>query len=121
MCILQQLFQLGTQGHRFLHTYWAILGVTFLGSIVSCFTECQPFQLYWQVVPDPGKTTPVKNQREHANGEGGMPVSLRGTKLLQHASQRHRDVVVFVSANAPIISSSFYRVPSDHMLTCPFN
>lgn len=101
MCIVQQLFR-GTTLHRFLHIYWAILGVTFLGAIISCFTECHPFQLYWQVVPDPGKTTPVKNQREHANGEGGMLVSLRGTKLLQHASRRHRDVVVFVLLPSPL-------------------
>ena len=110
MCIVQKLFR-GTKSHRFLQAYWAILGVTFLGSIVSCFTECHPFQLYWQVVPDPGKPTPVENQPEHANGEGGMSVSLRGTKLLQHASRRHRDAVVFVSANAPSFLRPFTESP----------
>lgn len=57
MCIVQQLFR-GTKSARFLSIYWAVLGVTFVGCIISCFTECQPFQLYWQVVPNPGEKDP---------------------------------------------------------------
>lgn len=31
-----------------------ILVVTFLAVVVSIFAECNPFQRYWQVLPDPG-------------------------------------------------------------------
>jgi hypothetical protein len=32
---------------------WTLL-ITFLGVVISDLTECQPFKLYWQVLPDPG-------------------------------------------------------------------
>jgi hypothetical protein len=37
-----------------MRVYWVILFATLVPVQVSCFTECHPFHLYWQVVPDPG-------------------------------------------------------------------
>lgn len=34
--------------------YWFILFATFVVAQVTTFTECHPFYLYWQVIPDPG-------------------------------------------------------------------
>lgn len=34
--------------------FHALLGLTFLAVVVSDLAECQPFNIYWQVVPDPG-------------------------------------------------------------------
>ena len=36
---------------RYLHI---LLAVTFVGTVISVFAECQPFDHYWQVMPDPG-------------------------------------------------------------------
>lgn len=36
---------------RYLHI---LLAVTFVGTVISVFAECQPFDHYWQVTPDPG-------------------------------------------------------------------
>ncbi len=54
MCIVQQLLR-GVQSYWVLKFFWATMGVTFVASLIVCFTECQPFSLYWQVIPDPGK------------------------------------------------------------------
>ena len=42
---------------RIMKVYWVILFVTMIPVQVSCFTECHPLHLYWQVVPDPGIDT----------------------------------------------------------------
>lgn len=34
--------------------HWVILGVSYIVIQVVTFTDCRPFELYWQVVPDPG-------------------------------------------------------------------
>jgi hypothetical protein len=34
--------------------YWFTLFATFVVAQVTTFTECHPFYLYWQVLPDPG-------------------------------------------------------------------
>lgn len=36
---------------RYLHI---LLAATFVGTVISVFAECQPFDHYWQVMPDPG-------------------------------------------------------------------
>lgn len=33
---------------------YSFLGLTFVAVVISTLTECQPFDHYWQVVPDPG-------------------------------------------------------------------
>lgn len=40
---------------RIIKAYWVILLLTLIPTTIVCFVECRPFQLYWQVVPDPGK------------------------------------------------------------------
>ncbi|KAI9648512.1 hypothetical protein NHQ30_003147 [Ciborinia camelliae] len=40
--------------HKLLKYLHIVLVVTFLATIVSDITECQPFTHYWQVIPDPG-------------------------------------------------------------------
>jgi hypothetical protein len=30
------------------------IGITFIGVVIATLTECRPFHLHWQVVPDPG-------------------------------------------------------------------
>lgn len=54
MCVLQRLLK-GLKSERITRFYWATLGVTFLVALTVTFTECYPFKLYYQVVPDPGK------------------------------------------------------------------
>lgn len=39
---------------RMLQGTQALLGITFIGAIISTLAECQPFSNYWRVVPDPG-------------------------------------------------------------------
>ncbi|GAM82392.1 hypothetical protein ANO11243_003710 [Dothideomycetidae sp. 11243] len=34
---------------------WVFLGISYLGVVVTIFTECHPLHLYWQVSPPPGK------------------------------------------------------------------
>lgn len=36
---------------RYLHIF---LAATYLATVISVFAECQPFNHYWQVAPDPG-------------------------------------------------------------------
>jgi hypothetical protein len=54
MCVLRRLLQ-GLKTAPIVRIYWAVLGVTFIVSFIVTFVECHPFQLYWQVVPNPGK------------------------------------------------------------------
>lgn len=37
-----------------LYTFWAILAITYVASNISVFVECRPFELYWQLSPNPG-------------------------------------------------------------------
>jgi hypothetical protein len=37
--------------------YWFTLFATYVIAQVTTFTECDPFYLYWQVLPDPGMST----------------------------------------------------------------
>lgn len=37
-----------------IRTFLAIFGATYVAVQVVTFTECDPFHLYWQVLPDPG-------------------------------------------------------------------
>ncbi|OBT71216.1 hypothetical protein VF21_09879 [Pseudogymnoascus sp. 05NY08] len=53
MCILQRLLK-GVASKWITKFYWITLAVTFVAALVVTFTECDPFKLYWQVVPDPG-------------------------------------------------------------------
>lgn len=53
MCVLQRLLK-GLKSEKVTRFYWATLGVTFLIAFIVTFTDCHPFKLYWQVVPDPG-------------------------------------------------------------------
>lgn len=34
--------------------YWFLLFATWITVEVTCFTDCSPVHLYWQVVPNPG-------------------------------------------------------------------
>jgi hypothetical protein len=52
MCILQRLLE-GLKSAKVFRLYWASLAVTFIVALIVTFTECHPFRLYWQVVPDP--------------------------------------------------------------------
>lgn len=54
MCIIQHLLT-GLELYTILNVGWGTLALTFIASLVVCFTECSPFELYWQVVPDPGR------------------------------------------------------------------
>ena len=38
-----------------MNIYWAILAATYIVIQVVTFTDCRPLNLYWQVVPDPGR------------------------------------------------------------------
>lgn len=53
MCVIQQLLK-GLEMYGILKIYWSTMALTFIASFVVCLVECKPFQLYWQVVPDPG-------------------------------------------------------------------
>jgi hypothetical protein len=53
MCVLQRLLQ-GLGSAKATRFYWATLGVTFIPALIVTFTDCHPFKLYWQVVPNPG-------------------------------------------------------------------
>jgi hypothetical protein len=57
MYVLHRLLQ-GVQSRRIVKFYWTTLFVTFVGAFIVTFTECHPFYLYWQVVPDPGTPLP---------------------------------------------------------------
>jgi hypothetical protein len=35
---------------------WIVLFGTYVAVLVTCFSECRPLRLYWQVQPDPGKS-----------------------------------------------------------------
>jgi hypothetical protein len=39
---------------RLLYSFWAVLFLTFVASIVTTFLGCSPIRLHWQVDPDPG-------------------------------------------------------------------
>jgi hypothetical protein len=39
---------------RLLYSFWTILFVTFVASIITTFSSCSPINLHWQVDPDPG-------------------------------------------------------------------
>jgi hypothetical protein len=39
---------------RLLYSFWTILFVTFVASIITTFSSCTPISLHWQVDPDPG-------------------------------------------------------------------
>lgn len=39
---------------KLMYFMWAVLGATFIASIVTVFIGCQPFELHWQIYPDPG-------------------------------------------------------------------
>ena len=53
MCLLQSLLR-NLKSNRVIRFYWASIGVTFIVAFIVAFTECHPFKLYYQVVPDPG-------------------------------------------------------------------
>jgi hypothetical protein len=38
-----------------MNIYWAILAATYIVIQFVTFTDCRPLNLYWQVVPDPGR------------------------------------------------------------------
>ncbi|KPM43824.1 hypothetical protein AK830_g2811 [Neonectria ditissima] len=40
--------------HITIWSYLAVFAATYIATQVVTFTECKPFHLYWQVVPDPG-------------------------------------------------------------------
>jgi hypothetical protein len=40
---------------RLLYSFWAVLCLTFIASIVTTFLSCSPVHLHWQIDPDPGK------------------------------------------------------------------
>lgn len=37
-------------------SFLIVFFATYVATQVTTFSECKPFHLYWQVVPDPGKT-----------------------------------------------------------------
>jgi hypothetical protein len=39
---------------RLLYSFWAVLFLTFLASIVTVFLSCRPVSLHWRIEPDPG-------------------------------------------------------------------
>ncbi|KAH8594012.1 hypothetical protein B0O99DRAFT_184777 [Bisporella sp. PMI_857] len=39
-------------GRRAIMIVWVILGLTFVATITSTFTECRPFNHYWKVLPE---------------------------------------------------------------------
>lgn len=36
------------------YSFWGVLLFTFVASVITVFVGCRPFELYWQVYPDPG-------------------------------------------------------------------
>lgn len=42
---------------RIIKVYWFLIIATLVPVQVSCFTECHPLSLYWQVLPNPGMDT----------------------------------------------------------------
>ena len=40
--------------HLVLYSYWFVLAATYLAATISIFVECRPFEVYWQINPDPG-------------------------------------------------------------------
>ncbi|KAH7000841.1 hypothetical protein B0J12DRAFT_722695 [Macrophomina phaseolina] len=45
-----------------IRTFLAIFGATYVAVQVVTFTECDPFHLYWQVLPDPGSCSQAQVQ-----------------------------------------------------------
>lgn len=43
---------------RVMNLYWAILAGTYVVIQVVTFTDCRPLHLYWQLVPNPGLSSP---------------------------------------------------------------
>lgn len=53
MCVLQRLLQ-GLQQQKLIATYWGLLGATFIGAFIANFVDCNPFENYYIVEPNPG-------------------------------------------------------------------
>jgi hypothetical protein len=43
--------------------YWFVIPATLIPVQATCFSECHPVSLYWQVVPDPGKCIALSEHR----------------------------------------------------------
>lgn len=35
--------------------FWSVLLSTFVASVITVFVDCHPFELYWQIYPNPGE------------------------------------------------------------------
>jgi hypothetical protein len=55
LILLQRLLSGIKYTKGIIKVYWAILGVSYTTVQIATFTDCKPFKLWWQVVPDPGK------------------------------------------------------------------
>lgn len=38
-----------------IYGFWSLLLSTFIASVVTVFVDCHPFELYWQIYPNPGE------------------------------------------------------------------
>ena len=37
-----------------LYTFYGVFAITYIAAMIGVFVECQPFEKYWQIAPDPG-------------------------------------------------------------------
>ncbi|UNI21588.1 hypothetical protein JDV02_007563 [Purpureocillium takamizusanense] len=96
---------------------WILL-VTFIVVIISDLAECQPFRLYWQVVPDPGGHCRQGYAQLITMASCNIftdlllvffpiPIILRS----QMSIKRKIQLVLLFSLSLPVVGVTIYRIP----------
>jgi hypothetical protein len=94
-----------------------ILVATFVASVISDLAECQPFDHYWQVVPDPGGQCRQGYAQLLTTGICNIltdlllvffpiPIILRS----QMGAKRKVQLVLLFSMSLPVVACTLYRV-----------
>lgn len=53
----RRIFSVLPAAARIIAIYWIVLCATYLAAQAACVLDCVPLRLYWQVVPNPGKSS----------------------------------------------------------------
>ncbi|KAF5123575.1 uncharacterized protein G6M90_00g022520 [Metarhizium brunneum] len=96
---------------------WTLL-ITFIGVVISDLTECQPFRMYWQVLPDPGGQCRQGYAQLITMATCNIftdlllvifpiPIILRSNMLVRRKVQ----LVLLFSLSLSVIVVTIYRVP----------
>jgi hypothetical protein len=77
--------------NHIINYYWGFLGATYIVAQIVTFVECHPFNLYWQVVPDPGMPRLLRDMRVNSNmNDRHMPPSTHTINHLCCSQHCHR-------------------------------